>query len=68
MNDKKWKPIGWFECPGCRGELEGFTESEDDLFYDGDPVRCANCEWDGRIIIVDNEAWVEGASNKTEEA
>ena len=31
MEDKKWKPIEWFECPECSGELEGFTEAEDDL-------------------------------------
>ena len=59
MSDKKWKPIEWFECPECRGELEAFTEAEDDFFFDDDPVRCANCGWEGIIIIVDNEAWVK---------
>ena len=58
MNNKKWKPIEWFECPECRGELEAFTEAEDDLFFDGDPVRCTNCEWVGEIVV-DNEAWVK---------
>ena len=67
MDDKKWKPIEWFECPECRGELEGFTEAyedfffdgDEDFFFDGDPVRCTNCEWEGEIIVVDNEAWVK---------
>lgn len=59
MSDKKWKPISWFECPECSGELEGFTEAEDDFFFEDDPVRCTNCGWEGRIIIVDNEAWVK---------
>lgn len=66
MEDKKWKPIGWFECPECRGELEGFTEAEDDFFYEGDIVRCTNCGWAGEIIV-DNEAWVKEALNKTRE-
>jgi uncharacterized protein YbaR (Trm112 family) len=59
MSDKKCKPIEWFECPECRGELEAFTEAEEDFFFDDDPVQCANCGWEGRIIIVDNEALVE---------
>jgi hypothetical protein len=59
MEDKKWKPICWFECPECRSELEGFTEAEEDFFFDDDPVRCTNCGWEGRIIVVDNEAWVK---------
>ncbi len=60
MDDKKWEPIGWFECPECSGELEGLTEAEDDdYFFDDDPVRCTNCGWEGEIIIVDNEAWVK---------
>ena len=59
MDDKKWKPIGWFECPECRGELEVFTEAEDDYFFDDDPVRCTDCGWEGRIIVVDDEAWVK---------
>ena len=66
MSNKKWKSIGWLECPECRGELEGFTEAEGDYFFDGDTVLCANCGWEGRIIVVDNEAWVKEASNKTE--
>lgn len=61
MADKKWKPIGWFECPECRGDLEGFTEAEDDYFFDDDPVLCANCGWEGKIIVVDDEAWVKEA-------
>ena len=59
MEYKKWKQIEWFGCPECSGELEGFTEAEEDLFFDDDPVRCANCGWEGEIIIVDNEAWVK---------
>jgi len=39
--------------------LEGFTEAEDDFFFDGDPMQCANCGWEGEIIIVENEAWVK---------
>ena len=64
MEDKKWKPIGWFECPECSGELEVFTEAEGDYFFDDDPVRCMNCGWVGEIIV-DDEAWVKEASNKT---
>jgi len=59
MNDKKCKPISWFECHECRGELEAFTEADDDFFFDDDPVRCTNCGWEGVIIIVNNEAWVK---------
>lgn len=59
MSDKKWKPIEWFGCPECSGELEAFTEAEDDFFFDDDLVRCTNCGWEGEIIIVDNEAWVK---------
>ena len=59
MNDKKWKLISWFVCPECGGELEAFTEAEDDFFFDDDPVRCTDCGWEGEIIIVDNEAWVK---------
>ena len=66
MEDKKWKPIYWFECPECRGELEGLTEAEEDYFYNGDIVRCTNCEWAGEIIV-DGEAWVKEALNKTGE-
>ena len=58
MEDKKWKSIYWFECPECRGELEGFTEAEDDFFYDGDIIKCTNCEWVGEIIV-NGEAWVK---------
>lgn len=69
MEDKKWKPIEWFECPECRGELGAFTEAEEeDFFFDGDPVRCTNCGREGDTVIVENEAWVKEASNKTEEA
>ena len=59
MDDKKWKPIQWFECPECRGELEGFTEAKDNFFFDGDPMQYANCGWEGEIIIVENEALVK---------
>lgn len=59
MSDKKWKPIEWFERPECSGELEAFTEAEEDFFLDDDLVQCTNCGWEGRIIIVDNEAWVK---------
>lgn len=58
MENKKWKPIYWFECPECRGELEGFTEAEDDFFYDGDIIKCTNCEWVGEIIV-NGKAWVK---------
>jgi uncharacterized protein YlaI len=64
MSDNKRKPISWFECPECRGELEGFTEAEDDYFFDADPVRCTNCEWVGEIVVDDNEAWVKESLNK----
>jgi DNA-directed RNA polymerase subunit RPC12/RpoP len=59
MEDKKWKPICWFKCPECRGELEGFTEAEEDFFFEDDPVRCTDCGWKGRVIVVDDEAWVK---------
>ena len=36
------------------------------FFYNGDIVRCTNCEWVGEIIV-DNEAWVKEALNKTGE-
>lgn len=64
---KKWKPIGLFECPECSGELEVFTEAEDDLVFDGDHVICMNCEWVGEIVV-DDETWVKEIYNTRRES
>lgn len=52
---EKWTQTT-IECDNCGGKLEVFTQSKvPDNFYDGDDVRCLDCDHKYQIGIHEDE-------------
>jgi len=59
---KKWKDIEFESCDICAGTLQGYTEAPDDLFCDGDKVRCTDCTFSSMVSVdEDGSAWVQSS-------
>lgn len=57
---KNWKSVDFEDCPECGSSLEAHTDStDDDAFYDGDPVRCTSCNYTSVLSVDEGEVWVQ---------
>lgn len=56
---ESWKPIGG-DCEHCGCDAEVKTASTDgDMAYDGDSVRCTECEMPGIFVVEeDGDGWI----------
>lgn len=66
---KNWKKLDFDVdgCINCNGNLEVFTDADEDDFYDfydGDSCRCINCGLKGEVLLGASEFpyinWKEG--------
>lgn len=48
------------ECIRCGSNVEVFTfeETEEGFVYDGDPIRCTECEEKGSMTVTDEETYI----------
>jgi predicted RNA-binding Zn-ribbon protein involved in translation (DUF1610 family) len=53
---KLWRDTD-FECPNCGNLAEVETSAPEDYFYDGDMLRCSECNTIGQIMIEEGDAW-----------
>jgi len=61
--NEKWVVCEWDECPCCGSTIEVYTKSDDQMFYDGDPVRCTDNECEAislQISCDEGDAWISG--------
>ena len=56
----EWKLLDFGECPECGSSLECCTEGTGSWVYDGDSIRCTECQFTSGISV-DEEgvAWVQ---------
>jgi predicted RNA-binding Zn-ribbon protein involved in translation (DUF1610 family) len=45
-----------FECPECGSIAQVRTSAPEDYFYDGDELKCTECDIAGQIIVDDGNA------------
>jgi predicted RNA-binding Zn-ribbon protein involved in translation (DUF1610 family) len=53
---KLWRATD-FECPECGDMAEVETSAPKDFFFDGDALRCVECEAKGQIMVDEGHAW-----------
>lgn len=57
---KKWKHLEFECCPECGSDLEVLSSDPDDTFYDGDEVRCNECDFRSAVSVdEDGTFWVQ---------
>lgn len=58
---EEWRNLEWTDCPECGGDLSVFTSARDGYCFDGDKVRCSDCNLDSCMSVDsdDGTAWVQ---------
>lgn len=55
---KRWQELSAESCPECGDYLEVLTSAPENYMYDGDLVRCDECQITGWISADEDEASV----------
>ena len=57
---KEWQLMKFDDCPHCGDSLEVLTDNDKpDWYYDGDDVRCTNCDFKSCISVDEDHAYVQ---------
>ena len=55
-----WEDIHFDNCPECSNTLQVLNDEESGFYYDGDPVRCVECDFMSGISVDESGlAWVQ---------
>lgn len=57
---KEWKDCDMDDCPECGGSILVFTAAPDGKCFDGDAVKCMDCEFRSAMNVdEDGRVWVQ---------
>lgn len=56
---KEWKYFEYEQCPRCGDDLEVFNAEPEGIVYDGDEIRCVECDFRSGVSVDDEEIWVQ---------
>jgi transcription elongation factor Elf1 len=54
--EKQWRETE-FSCPECGNLADVYTNAPDEYFYDGDELKCTECDLTGQITVDEGNAW-----------